>query len=70
MKFLTNERTELVDVSAVERDGDTLVLRGKIFGTMPMTARLTPEEARKAFKLLNVGLVLFLLTFMFRKSAK
>ncbi|HXE15598.1 MAG TPA: hypothetical protein VN632_00100 [Stellaceae bacterium] len=70
MKFLTNEKTELVDVSAVERDGDTLVLRGKIFGTMPMTARLTPEEARKAFKLLNVGLVLFLLTFMFRKSAK
>jgi hypothetical protein len=70
MKFLTNERTELVNVSAVERDGDTLVLRGKIFGTMPMTARLTPEEARTAFRLLNVRLFLFLLTFMFRKSAK
>lgn len=70
MKFLTNERTELMDVSAVERDGDTLLIRGKIFGTMPMTARLTPEEARTVFKLLNVKLFLFLLTFLFRKSAK
>ena len=70
MKFLTNEKTELVNVSAVERDGDTLVLRGKIFGTMPMTARLTPEEARTVFKLLNPRLFLFLLTFLFRKSSK
>ena len=68
MKFLTNEKTELMDVSAVERDGDTLLIKGKIFGTMPMTARLTPEEARTVFKLLNARLFLFLLTFLFRRS--
>jgi hypothetical protein len=35
---------------------------------MPMTARLSPEQARQGFKLLNAKLVLFLLTFLFRKS--
>ena len=68
MKFLTNEKTELMDVSAVERDGDWLVIKGKIFGTMPMTARLSPEQARTVFKLLTPRLFLFLLTFLFRKS--
>jgi hypothetical protein len=34
---------------------------------MPMTAKLTPQEARNALKLLNLRLVIFLLTFFFRK---
>jgi hypothetical protein len=68
MKFFTRENTELMDVSAVERDGDWLVIKGKIFGTMPMTARLSPAQARQGFKLLNARLFLFLLTFLFRKS--
>lgn len=68
MKIYDNARKELMDVSAIERDGNMLVVKGKIFGTMPMTAKLTPEEARKAFKLVNFRLVVFLLTFLFRKS--
>jgi hypothetical protein len=34
---------------------------------MPMTAKLTPEEGRKALKLLNFKLAFFLITFLFRK---
>jgi len=68
VKFLTNEKTELMDVSAVERDGDWLVIKGKIFGTMPMTARLSPAQARTVFKLLTPRLFLFLLTFLFRRA--
>jgi hypothetical protein len=68
MKLYTNDKTELMDVSAVERDGNALLIKGKIFGTMPMTARLNPEQARQGFKLLNARLFLFLLTFLFRKS--
>jgi hypothetical protein len=67
VKFLTNERTELMDISALDRDGDVLLIKGKIYGTMPMTARLTPAEARRAFALLTPRLFLFLLTFLFRK---
>jgi len=68
MKIYDNAKKELMNVSAIERDGNTLVVKGKIFGTMPMTAKLTPEEARKAFKLVDFRLVLFLLTFLLRRS--
>jgi hypothetical protein len=44
------------------------VIKGKVFGTMPMTARLTPVQARAAFKLLNLRTVLFLLTLPFRRG--
>lgn len=68
MKLYTNDKTELMDVAAIERDGSALLIKGKIFGTMPMTARLSPEQARRGFKLLNPRLALFLLTFLFRRS--
>ena len=57
-----------MDVSAVERDGSELVIRGKVFGTMPMAARLRPAEARKALKLIDLKLALFILTLPFRKA--
>lgn len=68
MRIVDGAKKELMNVSAIERDGDMLVLKGKIFGTMPMTAKLSPEEARTALKLLNPKLILFLLTFIFRRS--
>lgn len=63
-------KKELMTVSTIDRDGNMLVIKGKIFGTMPMTAKLSPEEARKAFRMLTPRLVWFLLTFLFRKSPK
>jgi hypothetical protein len=57
-----------MDVSSIERDGNDLVIKGKVFGTMPMTARLTPEQARAAFKLLNLRTILFILTLPFRRG--
>ncbi len=68
MKIYAADKSELMQVSKIERDGDDLVLKGKVFGTMPMSARLRPSEARAALKLLSPGLVWFLLTLPFRKS--
>jgi hypothetical protein len=68
MKIYDNANKELMTVRSIERDGDVLVVKGKIFGTMPMTAKLTPEEARSALKLLNPGMILFLIGFLFRKG--
>ncbi len=45
-------------------------MKGKVFGSMPMTAKLTPQEARNGLKLLNFRLALFLLTFLFRSNAR
>lgn len=68
MKIYDATDKELMTVRKIERDGNTLVLRGKIFGAMPMVAKLTPSEARAAFKLLDFKTVLFLLTLLFRKG--
>lgn len=67
MKLYSPDGTELMTVSSLERDGNDLVIKGKVFGAMPMTARLKPHEARDGLKLLSFRLVLFLLTFLFRR---
>jgi hypothetical protein len=68
MKIYGADGKEMMTVSSLERDGSSLVIKGKIFGAMPLSARLRPEEARKAFGLLNFRLVLFLVTLPFRKG--
>ncbi len=68
MKIFGADNKEMMAISAIERDGRELVLRGKIFGTMPMTARVRPEEARRALKLLNWRTALFLLSLPFRRA--
>lgn len=67
MKIYGQDNTEVMQVSSLERDGNKLVLKGKVFGSMPITAKLTPQEGRNGLKLLNFRLAAFLLTFLFRK---
>ena len=68
MKILGADNKELMVISAIERDGAELVLRGKIFGTLPMSARLTPEEARRGLKLLGWRTGLFVLSLPWRRT--
>jgi hypothetical protein len=67
-KILDAQDKELMAIRKLERDGNALVIRGKIFGAMPMVAKLTPEEARAALKLIDFKTFVFLLTMLFRKS--
>jgi hypothetical protein len=68
MKIRGADKSELMQVSKIERKGNDLVLKGKVYGTMPMTATLSPEEAKAFLKLLTPGLAWFILTLPFRKS--
>lgn len=68
-KIYDSNKSELMAVSALERDGDDLIIRGKIYGAMPMSARLRPEDARRLLKLLSPRIMLFLVTMLFRKSS-
>ena len=68
MKLHSTDGSELLTVNALERDGNSLLIRGKVFGTMPLNARLKPEAARAALKLLTPRLILFLLTLPFRRG--
>ncbi|MDB6041880.1 MAG: hypothetical protein JWM63_431 [Gammaproteobacteria bacterium] len=68
MRLYSQDNTELMLVTSLEREGNQLVMKGKVFGSMPITAKLRPDEARAALKLLRPGLVLFLLTLPFRRT--
>jgi hypothetical protein len=67
MKLFGPDNNELLQITSLEAEDGKLVMKGKVFGSMPLTAKLTGTEARNALKLLNFKLVLFLLTFLFRK---
>lgn len=68
LKILDRGGQELMTVRALEREGNDLLIKGKIMGAMPMTARLTPESARSALRMLTPRLILFLITLPFRKA--
>jgi hypothetical protein len=66
MKIYGADGKEMMTVTSIDRDGSDLVIKGKLFGTMPLSARLKPSEARKAFRLLKLRTLLFLLTLPLR----
>lgn len=68
MKFLDAQNKELMAVRKIEIEDGNLVIRGKIFGAMPMVAKLTPEEARAGLKLIGLRTILKLIPFIFSRS--
>jgi hypothetical protein len=56
-----------MEVNSLRRDGNHLIIKGTILGSMPVTCALTPAEARSVFKLLDFWTVLFLVTLLFRR---
>ena len=70
MKVYTPDKSELMVISKVERDGNNLLIHGKIMGSLPMKAIIRPDEARKGIGLIGLKTFLFLLTFLFRGKGK
>jgi hypothetical protein len=68
MKIYGSDNKEMMNITSLERDGSELVIKGKLFGAMPLTAKLRPEDARAALKLLDFRTALFLFTLMFRRK--
>ena len=50
MKIYAADRSELMQVTKVERQGDNLVLKGKVFGTMKLAWFLLTLPFRKGGK--------------------
>ena len=65
-KLFDTNNSELMAINALERQGDELVIKGKIYGAMPMKARLRPEDARELLKTLTIRIALFILSMPFR----
>ncbi len=60
----------LMNVTAIESEGNELVVKGRIFGAMPLTAKIRPEEMRAAFRILSFRRILFLISLVFRRSSR
>ena len=68
MIIYDGQNKELMKIRSIERDQNDLVVIGKIFGAMPIKARLKPSEARAAIRLLTVRTFFFLVTLIFRRG--
>lgn len=67
VKLTNMDKSALMEVKSLRRQGNSLVITGTILESMPVTCALTPREARQFFKLLNIRTVLFLCTLPFRR---
>jgi hypothetical protein len=61
-----SDRSKLMEIETFSREGATLRFRGKIMGTMPVTAVLTPTQLRQLLRQLGIGLLLFAVSMLFR----
>jgi hypothetical protein len=58
MKLVSKDGVEMMDIRSLGREGDVLVVRGKIMGSMPATIHLHPEDLWQAFLLFRWPLLL------------
>ena len=72
IKLYGPDNKEMMAVATLDKDaeGKALVIKGKIYGAMPLTAKLYPEDARAFLKMLSPKLVWFLITLMFKPAVK
>ena len=71
MKVFSADGSVLMEVKSLDRNGNNIEFTGTVMGAMPVKGSLSPDEARKAFGLIKgKGLWFFLMSFIFRKSAK
>ena len=59
---------DLMKIQTIEREGDELVIKGQVYGTMPLIAKLRPEQARRLLRMLGFSLIPLLFTFLFRRA--
>ena len=67
MKLFTPDNIELLVVTSLSPDAEGLLIVGKIMGAMPMKAVLTPQEFRRAFRLLSFRTLLSIVLMLFRR---
>jgi hypothetical protein len=60
---------DLLVIRSIEREGNSVVVKGQAYGSMPLMSTLRPEQVRRLFKLLKLPLIPFLISFLFRRPA-
>jgi hypothetical protein len=66
MKLVSKDGVEMMDIRSLERDGEVLVVKGKIMRSMPVTIHLRPEDLWQAFSLFTCTTLLRLPMLLFK----
>lgn len=67
-KLLNLDDSVLMEITSLDCDGNDIIIKGTILGSMPVTSKLNPANGRALLKMLSLKMVLFLATFLFRSS--
>ena len=59
---------DLMVVQGIVQEGTDVVVKGRAYGTMPLAARLTPEQARRIVKMLGLSIFPLLFKLLFGRS--
>lgn len=66
MKMFSKEGVEMMEVKSIQRQGDGLVMKGKVMGSMAATILVKPEDCWQALKLLGWNTVLHMPMILWR----
>jgi hypothetical protein len=66
MKLVSKDGIEMMDIRSLELQGEVLVVRGKVMGSMPTTIHLRPEDLWQAWGLVTWRMLLALPRLMWR----
>lgn len=58
MKLFSKDGIEMMDVKSIDREGDRLVLKGKMMGAMATTIYVKPEDMWSALRLFPLSVIL------------
>ena len=65
MRLSSKDGKALIELTAIERDGDNLSCRAKVAGAMKMVIYVRPEEAWEVKEVLGKGVLRFLPRFLY-----
>lgn len=57
MKVFSKEGMEMMDIKSIHREGDVIIIKGKIMGAMSAVMVIKPEDCWQAAKLLGLSLI-------------
>lgn len=66
MKMFSKDGIEMMDVKSINREGENLVMKGKMMGSMYTSIYLRPEDVWQALRLLPFSVFLFLPAILFK----
>jgi hypothetical protein len=66
MKMYSIDGKVLIDVQDFRREGNNLVMKGRMMDAMTMSIYLRPEELWQALKLLSLSVIIYLPVMIIR----